>query len=976
MSGLSKVSAAVLAACTLTVSCYDDTALQDKLGDLSQQYDNLNDQYGDLSDQVDILVDRLYTLEKQLNGEIAALKAMVNGKLFITKVSTNVTTGVTTIIVNDGYKDIEIQVLPDQDLSKFLTYYVNGNGDKCWAYIDENGKVVPFYDNKGSLILIEKSFPQVVVEDGDTYIIVGGVKYPMSGNSVFSDYELITDQLTGEVYAVKFTFGEDMTFTVTVDGAAGFRFVQMSVGMGSVSLLENYYVPVGMTERVQIQTNGVVDYVPQLPDGWKVKEFEDIYMGAKYLDITAPSAELIQAGLADAEGQIKIMAVLEGGKASISKMYLTTEPFENLSVSFGKVDIKPYTGLMKYIYGVTPKAEYDPSEIYNYAVSNDILNSFQEFPGYSVETSAIYDIPVSEGLTPGDEYVLWAMPALYQMDGDDAGYFLQEGLISKLDFTYYDVDLKVTKATARDAELEMELDGVDSYYMRMVTADDFFMEDVVYGLNAGLYDVRNDVSQYTGSVFDFFDMTASADTEYVVWFAVAENDKEYTEKDIIVYDFATMTFVSGGSINVTPGEIVAGPKNIEVPLSAEGAYAVYYSFLTTANASKYADDAAIAEYLINNGKTAYEPTLNVKLSDFITSIKVETEYVLFAIAVDASGKYGSVLNAKYSTTPIIYNDLVVELSIAKNDPYDVVIDIATTGGEAVEYLYWVGRTAETFWKSTTYLGGSVETAQAYMFLKPTDYRLVDMATKYPVVDGSIKMTDLALKANYVIVAMAKDAHGGYSKAAELKFTTRSVSLGDIVYATDPRWEESKPVLNWLPEKFEYSAQLTSHFAFTYDCPDDMTAYVLCGTQSYIDDGGTITDMTIEDVLLKVIESVDKPTDRDILWDEKLWEETGSQDAWKWFRYQHGSPLFGNAVVWAVEPDAHANCQACASYTGGLDVITYHADEEIEFRMPYAKGEGDVDKVYIALKKGNDFYEVYVIDVPDEYFEAAKQNGQQ
>jgi hypothetical protein len=175
---------------------------------------------------------------------------------------------------------------------------VNGKMVPCWAYIDENGNKKLFKDAKGHPIPVETETPQVVTEGEDIFLVIGGEKYPLSGNSVFSDYELVVDELTGEVYAVTFTFGEDMTFTVTVDGACGFHFV-MASGWSSV-VIDNYFVTPGVSERVQVDARGVVDYVLQIPDGWRVKEYKDPFMGEIYFDITAPSDELIAAGVAAA----------------------------------------------------------------------------------------------------------------------------------------------------------------------------------------------------------------------------------------------------------------------------------------------------------------------------------------------------------------------------------------------------------------------------------------------------------------------------------------------------------------------------------------------------------------------------------------------------------------------------------------------------------------------------------------------------
>ena len=205
---MSRTMILVLAASAFAVSC-SDNGLEE------------------LKEKVDLLTDKVFELEERLSAEIDALEAMLEGKIFITEVTNDAATSITNVKLSNG---TTLQLLPKQDLKSFLTYFENAAG-KHWAYIDENGKVVPFYDEKGGLIPIEGSFPKIIEKDDETYIVIGGKEYPMSGNSVFSDYELITDELTGDIYAVTFTFGEDMTFTVTVDGACGFYLCMLQVGL-------------------------------------------------------------------------------------------------------------------------------------------------------------------------------------------------------------------------------------------------------------------------------------------------------------------------------------------------------------------------------------------------------------------------------------------------------------------------------------------------------------------------------------------------------------------------------------------------------------------------------------------------------------------------------------------------------------------------------------------------------------------------
>lgn len=953
-SGLQKAVLVLAMACPMAISCYDDSELRE---------------------QIDLIVDKLYELEEKLNNEVAALHAMLKGNAMIRTVSTEAD-GVTTVVLTDG---TELVLYPKTDLQSMLTYMqasVDGKNKDCWAYIDEDGIKRFLRDSEGNPIPVEVELPEFIERDGDTYLVIGGVEYPISGSSVFSDYELVTDELTGEVYAVTFTFGEDMTFTVTVDGACGFHFVAPTGGFGQNVIIKDYFVANGTTESVQIDARGVADYVLQIPDGWRVKETEDIYMGTKYFQITAPKKELVESGVAAAEGDLKVVAVLEGGKATVSKLYVTTKPFEVFNVSYGKADVKMYNGLQKFVYGVCPAAEYDEAALLATAEELLVANDYPAGYGLSSNDLSGEDLDALAGhtLVAGEKYVFWALPALYYMTAEDAGYYVTEGTFETVEFVYSSVEFSISNESFRDAILTMELDGVTTYYAEVVTAEDYMLEDVLYMLNTpGSLEAKTSPMMYEGSVFTFAGIQGEQATEYVAWIAVAKEGAEYTAADVVAVEFSTLNLTAGGTVAVQVTDEKVQTLDVVASLSAVGAETVYYQFLTATDAKKYADEESRATYLFEKGKSVKAESVEVKASESIAKMKPETDYVLFAVASDSDGKYGQVLVKEYKTAAITYNDLSIEMEVVVNDPNNVAVKLVSPG--AVDFVYWVGKVSDNTWKSPNFLGGTAETAQVYMYLNQTATRFTAMKEKYPVVDGVATMKDLGLKEDCVFVAMAKDADGVLSKAFTLFFTTRSIALGDIVYADDAKWSEVAPQVQWIREGFEPAVgMLPAKYTFTFDCPDHLTAYVLCGSQSYLDDGGSIQNMTVADEIIKIVEMTDKKCDKDLLYDEELWESTGDMSAWKWFRFSHGCALFGNAVIFGDGVHVHEDCEVCSTYTGGHEIVVYEAVQgPIEFRQPWADGKDDIDKVYVVYRDADgNYYQQHVIDVPDEYFEVAAE----
>ena len=952
-SGFAKVALAVLLASPLAVSCYDDSALQE---------------------QIDILVDKVFALEEKLNAELSALKSMLTGQLFISKVTRNAANGEVTIILSDGN---ELKLLPPTDLQSTVTYITIGGVD-YWAYIDAEGKKNLFKNEKGEGIPVASELPEVVVKDGDSYLRIGGVDYPLSGNSVFSDYELITDELSGEVYAVTFTFGEDMTFTVTVDGACGFHFVKSSGW--STEIVSDWYVANGVTERVQVDARGVVDYVLQIPDGWRVNEYEDIYMGGLYFDITAPSKELVESGIAAAEGDLKVVAVLEGGKATVARLYLTTSPFKTFGVSLGNAKAEMYNGLQKFVYGICAKEAFDEASIFETA--EGLLGAFSYPSGYGISDSDLSkSVAVILGSEPyaGESYVFWALPALYYQTADDAGYYLSEETFVTSEFKYASIEFEISDKRFRDAALTLNVAGADSYYMGLVPAEDFLLEDILYGLNASYYEPLTTPMSYTGSVFALTGLTAEPATDYVAWIALAEAGKTYAASDVIVREFSTLKLEAGGAVKVVAGEMSATALDLCVPLTAEGAESIYYTYMTTSDAKKYADNAAKASYLFEKGRSVQGTSVEARLSDVITNPKPSTTYVLLAVASDSDGKYGEVLTQECATTKISYNDLKVDITLAVNDPGNVILNVSAP--DASGLIYWIGKTSDNTWKSSNYMGGSVETAQEYMYLNSTHYRITSVMEAYPLSDGQIRMTDLAYSEEYIIVAMAKDAEGGFSKGHSLVFVPSPVALGKVVKSSDDKWADARPTVEFLPGTFiAASGQMSGQYAYNVTIPAGFTGYVLSGTESYLDDGGQITNMSVEDRMIKVIQMVNKKRDSNITVDYDLWGEKGYPYGYEFYHHEHGNPLFGNVVIWASQEYHDSMCDCGGNFMSSMIVNNVEVEVEhqinindgnpLQVRQPYAVGSTteSIDKVFIICQDldGN-CYEPFEFDVPVSMF---------
>ncbi len=930
----------------------------------SYEYDD-----SEIKEQLDEVINKLYALESSMNAEIQALKSLLSGNKLIKSTVTDANTGVTTVTLSDG---TVLTLQPKADMESFVTY-ITSDGVDYWAYIDENGVPQFFRDENNMAFPVDAEIPEVLVKDGETYIKIGNKEYPLGGNSIFSDYELITDE-EGTVYAVTFIFGENMSFTVTVEGACGLMFVKNEGMMKNP--VSDLYVAYGETNRVEYQANGVQNFIVELPSGWKYRKVSEPLAGENYFDITAPAAEHVESGLAEEGGVMKVMAVLEGGKAAVVELELSSNPFSEFGFNLGNVNIKMRNGLYKYVYGVSYASDFNAEAAFEQAKVSAPKN------GDDVWIEDITDMPLANllgaNLQPGDEYVLWAVPVLYDYlaSEDESVYYVNEGTLVYSKFRYSTMLFEIGDVAIRDAYFTLKLQGVDSYYFKLMPKDDFVIEDEVAYLNAGSYTAKQSPKEYEGSIFSFADVKSTAATEYVAWLVVAEEGKKYTEEDFVIHEFSTRNLEAGSTIAVELSEEVVTPFDVRTTLVSQNAESIYYVFLSEVQASAYTTEEQRVSCLFEhrNAKFVNTSSVSIKASDFINKdITPNTKLILMALASDSEGKYGPVLYKTYQTPTIEFRtDVKVDVAVKTNTPDLVELTVAAKGGEPVEYLYWIGETSSNTWNSDYYLGGKKEIAQVYMFMNPTLSTFADIAKKYPIVDGKISITGHTKGVGHVIVIMAKTADGTYSEATVLKFTPYEFDLGDLVLKDNPKWADANPTIEWLPDFFRRATgMMTGSYSFNLTVPLNYTAYVLCGTEAFFASNGKYSDLSVEEIIFKLVKMVDKPRDSDC---------TDEENAA--YRFEHGDPRNGNVVMWA-NMDVHdAACDCGGNYDSYFETneskkmyhrITMNDGKPLQVTNPgaIASTVNEVDKVFVMCVdlEGN-CYEPFEMFVPKELFKNA------
>lgn len=936
---LLKAAACTLAVLPMLTSCYDDSAIWNEL---------------------DKIENRLDSLETSLNQQLSALNSLINGKTTIASCEKN----------QDGSYEVELSngtkftVLAEGRDYSALVSVKDVDGVKCWATYDANGNLVVLTDNAGNPVPVVKeeyrTSVEVLVEDGIYYLVIDGKKY-MTGYDteelvqVFSSCTPHKDA-SGNVYAMTFTFGEGVTITVAVDGYNGVIFKLPNVA-GTATILSEYYINHGDTQPILLSMAGVIDYVMQVPDGWRVSERTDELSGETYLDITAPAKATINAGAAVASGDLKVVSVVEGGKAAITKLTLSAEPFKVFNVSAIKAELEPYAGVQKYAYGVVLEEDYDETALA--AKVTEALGITGDLPeglfitenGINLTLAEIY----GKELDVESAYIFWAIPVLYS-EGEEASYYVKSDMFHTHRIAPIKVEFSTPAPSLFDAEISIEIDGATSMYAGTSVKSAELFDDIIYQINNGIVDPIPATS-YSGPASSFPSEEANKDVEfmpattYVTWVVPVEyleemtkaaaTEKTYTTNDIIFQEFTTKSVTTGGSLEVTLGEAVTDRTNISFAASSEGAVLFYYTYLSKSAGERYntLDNDGKAQFILKH--SSRQAVKGSAIDAKIERVKPNTTMYLYIVAVDNDGKYGKVSTMPATTAAMEYNDLTVSISAPEVSASKATMKVEVSGGTATDFLYWFGKASEAFWANSSYCGGTAAGAQQYMSCYPEDENIVKSMSKYGSIstDGTIKFDELKMSTQYVLLVVAKDESGLYSKAGYKSITTLAADLGVVVKTGSDTWNTAKEQIKieWIQESFEKGeSQMSSAYAFNFSCPKNLTAYVLCSTQEYYDDPTYF--LTVEDCMIDIENTASRRYDSSVVtFDEsgelKLepnWiDDAGESKTGHLMNicdfYIHGVPGRGFVTYFAQGSHGKDNCiawdnNACSNYTRAEQMI--------------------------------------------------------
>lgn len=865
-------------ACPMVVSCYDDSALWDEVADLKDRVAKLEQNLTNEATALKALIAGLQTSLNELGvkvdgnyeslnelieslgnyvtaAELAEFKAQLADELskIISVEGTVVNAdGSTTVTLTDGTSFV---VYPEAETLKSVVTVITIDGVQYWAVYNDAGKAEPVYDEDGNLVPVLATEPQFKVDEatGLTYVSFdGGATWTATGATnpcIFTGCEInyVTDSYGDEWPAtVTLTLPDGSSITVTLDGYGSFIFGNPYMGRPTTQM----FIPAGTSYSQQVSMEGVAGYLVSVPNGWNVEE-ESNEWGEFFFNITAPSKEAIASGAAAAKGELKVLASLEGGKTITAKMEVNTEAFQKLAVSKGNAIIEITNGLGKYYYGVAAAEGFDPQATEE---SIDLYDYNALYDNYNL-TMPVDELDPSVEMVPGETYVLWVVPAFY--DNEMYEYYLQPGTIEYVEFVYTSVNVKTNAVTFNSIDATFDFVGVPEFLAGFTEKGEYYnLEEIVeYDINSSLAYIQWGMGPtihyydgpFTGSPMDFLAACGGwaegailPGKEYVMWMTPWDPTKEaYSVDDMYEFTWTTSPLTAGGSLTPVASNEKVEITKVTATLTAEGAGLIYYAWVEPEMVSTITDKAA---YVLENGYI-----VEGSVADIVKSgLKPEKSIVLYALAVDANGAYGDVLDKTYTTLPLTYSDVQVNLGepvLTENNygSINATVTVTTSNvpeGSTVKRLIYFWNTTDSGYWST--MGGSVDAIQEYMALNPSYYG----ATRKTVVAGAestdITKTYLEYDTDYVLILIAEtaDADGvlSYSKAATLTVTPK-MDLGEVVFSVDdngnenPVWAAAKPTVEYKTETIGDFGTVTWKVT---DIDEGFTGYTYSLSKEYVD----------------------------------------------------------------------------------------------------------------------------------------------
>lgn len=403
------------------------------------------------------------------------------------------------------------------------------------------------------------------------------------------------------------------------------------------------------------------------------------------------------------------------------------------------------------------------------------------------------------------------------------------------------VSIETLAASYDDVSIKVKVENAVQYAGGYKLKSEFNISQILREANWKIVPRIDDVFEYEGSM-TAFPSGKTTDTvipgqTYTVWVApYSEGQTLVSSDNIVSKDIRVPDIASGGSLNVTEVSSESEFTSLTAEVSAPGARFIFAGFVTESELASLSSVSAKVSWLKNNATRITGPEGTVTRSGLTPDMPV----TLLAIAIDDAGRYGSVLNKTYFTAVPVFNEKIsIDLS-ASIEEKEARINVSAKGGEVARFYYFADKASSSSW--TRVLGGTREAAEEFIPLHKDNY-LINNTDDDPFEDDCIVMDEVMMDEKHVVVVMAEDVDGMFSRAYMLAFTPE-LDLGDFFYSTGStrsQWMSTKPAVSF-GKCYQEEEFYIINWAVTP--ASGTTAYAVCTHPNVMQDCSTSKDMAV------------------------------------------------------------------------------------------------------------------------------------
>ena len=721
---MKKILSIALACGLVFASCekYDDTEVKNAIASLE---------------------DRVEALES-LNGEVAALKTIVDGKAMV--VSCTEDDGKYTIVLSDGKTLTVNNGLVGTPVVTLLQI----GGKTCWAYYID-GKVEPITVDGQPVEVASKVIPQIRANDqGTLEVSVDGGR-----TWVETDARLQSGLFSG-------VEKQDGCILITLaDGVTQYAVPLLDESeVEFVAFAGPQYFTSGQSLEVPVEMIGIDAYtITEKPEGWKAV----LTMGK--LSITAPAE-----GVGETSGYIKILGVGEATK--IAQVYVSVGQAPALLSVDAEWNVTITPNPSPCFYGVALMSEFNPGKIAQDLTGKTPMQA--RLPYTTTKLTLPFDNLLAE-VVEGETYVVWTLPV--------TGKNYTESDVLYQAVSSIGVISSITNVTFADASVMVRVKGTDEYYLVPMDGE-MTVDNVISDLNGAFADTYDRFRHYTlfrGTLSELVEKPM-AGQEYrflvlpVKFGALLEEEAEEFKVKLNTYSL-------DGDATVSLEKGAVEYKALSAKVSASGdTYRVVVSVVSASDyaAMGYADDNTLLGYLSGLVPSDYSDVFTYKAG----SLDSGSKYWIVAAAIDKYGALGSPARLEMSTKAVEYSSAVLSLGEIVFDFDSAQVPVSVTGGEPAGFRYIVMSSgAGGYWYNTFI--DSDQTAYDALVYGTVEYTDVTASSAA----SGINLSGLEFGTNYIFRIIGYDKDGKVTNMGKKDF---SPSVGKVIASTDAKWSASRP----------------------------------------------------------------------------------------------------------------------------------------------------------------------------------------